>query len=294
MTPTVAVITTLSLLGAPVSNDAHQREIDGWHAQRVARLTAPDGWLALAGLFWLHEGENRVGSAQGNDLVFPAGAPAHLGVLVRRGRVVELRPAAGAGLTDAKGHPLGVIELASDKNGEATKVRAGSLVFFVIERSGRVGVRLRDEDSPARKTFAGIERYPVSPVWRIEARLEPYVPRRELPVTTVIGTVEPSPSPGALVFAIGGVTYRLDAVDEAGTDDLFVIFGDKTNGRETYGAGRFVYAPRPGPDGKTVLDFNKAYNPPCAFTPFATCPLPPPQNRLPVRVEAGEKSWGRH
>jgi len=293
VTPTVAVI-TLSLLGAAVSNDAYQREIDDWHAKRVARLTAPDGWLALAGLFWLNEGENRVGSAPDNDLVFPAKAPAHLGVLVRRGRAVELRPAAGAALTDAKGQPLGVTKLASDKDGEATKVRAGSLVFFVIERSERVGVRLRDEDSPARRSFTGIERYPVSPAWRVEARLEPYVPRRELPVTTVIGTIEPSPSPGALVFSIGGVTYRLDAVDEEGTDDLFVIFGDKTNGRETYGAGRFVYAPRPGPDGKTVLDFNKAYNPPCAFTPFATCPLPPAQNRLPVRVEAGEKTWGHH
>jgi uncharacterized protein (DUF1684 family) len=288
------VTVILGVLGATMNSDAYQREIDAWHAQRVARLTASDGWLALAGLFWLEEGENRVGSAPDNDLVFPAKAPAHLGVLVRHGRSVELRPAPGAGITDAAGKVLGATPLASDKSGTPTKLRVGSLVFFVIERSERVGVRLRDEDSPARQSFRGIERYPVTPAWRIAAQLEPYVPKRELPVTTVIGTIEPSPSPGALVFTVGGVTYRLDAVDEEGTDDLFVIFGDKTNGRETYGAGRFVYAPRPGPDGKTVLDFNKAYNPPCAFTPFATCPLPPPQNRLALRVEAGEKTWGHH
>ena len=293
MTPAVAAL-TLTALGASMSNDAYRREVDAWAARRIARLTAPDGWLSLAGLFWLEEGDNRIGSAPDNDVVFPAKAPAHLGALVRHGRTVELRPAAGAGITDAAGRPLGVTTLASDKGGEATKLRVGSLVFFVIERAERIGVRLRDEDSPARRSFTGIDRYPVSPTWRVEARLERYEPKRELPITSVIGTVEPQPSPGALVFVLGGVTYRLDAVEEEGTDELFVIFGDATNGHGTYGAGRFVYAPRPGPDGRTVLDFNEAYNPPCAFTPFATCPLPPPQNRLKLRVEAGEKTWGHH
>jgi uncharacterized protein (DUF1684 family) len=280
--------------GGPMDADALRRDVDAWHAKRIERLTAPDGWLTLAGLFWLNEGDNRVGSAPDSALVFPGSAPLHLGTLVRHGRAVELRLEPGVVLAAADGKAFKGGALASDKGGAPTRLRHGSLVFFVIERSDRVGVRLRDEASPARKAFAGLERFPVRPEWRIEARFEPYVPKRELAVSTVIGTVEPSPSPGALVFAINGQTYRLDTVEEEGEDELFVIFGDQTNGKETYAAGRFLYVPRPDAAGRVAVDFNRSYNPPCAFTTFATCPLPPAQNRLKLRVEAGEKAWGHH
>jgi uncharacterized protein (DUF1684 family) len=128
----------------------------------------------------------------------------------------------------------------------------------------------------------------------VAARFEPYNPKKSIPIPNILGNVTQEPSPGAVVFSIGGQEYRLDAVEEEGEEDLFLIFGDRTNGTATYGAGRFLYAPRPGPDGKTVVDFNKAYNPPCAFTAYATCPLPPPQNRLSVAVTAGEKRYGAH
>jgi uncharacterized protein (DUF1684 family) len=280
--------------GGTMDADALRRDVDAWHAKRIERLEAPDGWLSLAGLYWLSEGDNRFGSAADNALVFPAAAPAHLGTLVRHGQTVELRIDAGVALTTGDGKPFAGGALASDKGGTPTRLRSGTFVFFVIERSGRLGVRLRDEASPARAKFTGIERFPVRPEWRIEARFEPYEPKRELAVSTVIGTVEPSPSPGALVFGFRGNTYRLDAVEEEGTDELFIIFGDTTNGKETYAAGRFLYVARPDASGKVTIDFNRAYNPPCAFTTFATCPLPPAQNKLKLRVEAGEKSWGHH
>jgi uncharacterized protein (DUF1684 family) len=147
---------------------------------------------------------------------------------------------------------------------------------------------------PRSKSFHGIESYAVDPKWRVPATFAPHRPPRSIPIPNILGNVTQEPSPGAVVFSIGGHEYRIDAVDEEGEEDLFLIFADRTNGETTYGAGRFLYAPRPGADGKTVVDFNKAYSPPCAFTAFATCPLPPPQNRLPIPIEAGEKRYGKH
>ncbi len=289
----VALAASLALAGGCM-RDEYTKSIDAWHETRLARLRAPDGWLSLVGLVWLREGENRAGSAASNDLVFPPKAPAEIGTFVRHGRAVEVHAAPGVPLTLADGKPLASPVLKSDAGGEPTKLRLGSLVFFVIERGDRVGLRVRDEDSPLSTSFGGIERFPVDRRWRVEGRFEPYEPERTLEVSTVIGTVEPSPSPGAVVFEIGGRRLRLDTVEEEGESDLFVVFADATSGKETYGAGRFLYVPRPGPDGRVVVDFNRAYNPPCAFTPFATCPLPPPQNRLPVRIEAGEKKVAGH
>ena len=277
----------------PESADPYQREIDAWHAQRVSRLLAPDGWLSLVGLFWLEEGEHRFGADPANDLVFPAPAPAFVGSFVRQGRTVRVRVRPGAAV-EKEGEPVTELELASDKHRRPTVLTLGSLSFLVIERGARIGVRLRDLDSTARRSFAGIERYPVRQKWRVVGRFEPYRPTRSLAVPTVIGTAESSPSPGAIAFELGGKAQRVDAVLEEGESELFIIFADPTNGRATYGAGRFLYADQPDAEGRVVLDFNKAYNPPCAFTPFATCPLPPPQNRLSVPVEAGEKKAGGH
>ncbi len=278
----------LVLVGALVQ-DAYTQEIDAWHTKRVERLTSETGWLSLAGLFWLHPGDNAVGSDPKNELVFPAKAPRFFGTLTLSGKQVHLKVNPGQTATSG-GRAVTGLDLVSDAAETPTLIELGTLSFLVIERGDKIGVRLRDKESPARKTFKGLERFSVDPAWRFDARFEPYPAGKTVAVPTVLGTIEEQACPGAIVFTVKGATHRLDAVQEPGETELFVIFADQTNGKETYGPGRFVYAPAPK-DGKTVLDLNKAYNPPCAFTPFATCPLPPPQNRLPLRVTAGEKKY---
>jgi uncharacterized protein (DUF1684 family) len=162
--------------------------------------------------------------------------------------------------------------------------------FYPISRQGRLAIRVKDPETDARRAFRGLTYFPVDPSWRIEARVEDNAAPKPITVPNVLGAETSEPSPGTLVFERGGKTYRLTPVLEEGETDWFVIFGDATNGHDTYGAGRFLYVP-PAVDGRTVIDFNKAYNPPCVFTDYATCPLPPPQNRLPIRVEAGEKEY---
>jgi hypothetical protein len=277
------------------TDPAYVAAIEKWRAERVADLKRPDGWLASAGLFWLSPGENRFGAARTCALVFPAGkTPAEAGSFVLDHGQVTLRVRRGVPIT-AGGRPVATLALAADvDSGGPTKLALGPLRFYVIRRGARVGVRLRDEDRPERTRFAGVDCYPIDAGWRVRARFEPYSPPREIPITNVLGDVSREKSPGALVFERGGRTYRLDAIPESDSDSLFVIFGDPTNGRETYGAGRFIDAPAPDSTGTVDLDFNKAYNPPCAFTPYATCPLPPAQNRLALAVTAGEKNYGSH
>jgi uncharacterized protein (DUF1684 family) len=169
----------------------------------------------------------------------------------------------------------------------------GSLLWFVIKRDDQYGVRLRDHESDGVKNFHGIERYPVDVSWRIEARFEKAEPGKTIDITNILGQTTPNPCPGTLVFDIDGKEFRLDAILEGGPD-LFVIFGDDTNEKETYPSGRYIYVNPPDESGKVIIDFNKSYNPPCAFTAFATCPLPPRQNVLPVRITAGEKNYAHH
>lgn len=285
---------TPSPAAAPTAEAAaeHVTAVEEWRARRDARLRSEDGWLSLVGLLWLKEGENSFGSDAANDLVFPPNAPARAGTLALAGGKVTLRAEPGAGLTDADGKPLTTLELKSDGEGEPTLVKLGTLSFFVIERGDRLGLRLKDSQSAVRTGFTGIESFPIAARWRVEGRLEPYTPPKIIPVPNILGSVDDSTSPGAIVFAVDGKEVRLDPILEEGSEDLFVIFGDETNGHETYGGGRFLYTQPPGPDGKVVLDFNQSYNPPCVFTPFATCPLPPAQNKLPFRIEAGEKMYG--
>jgi uncharacterized protein (DUF1684 family) len=286
----------LSLTAAPAGRgDADYRaEIEKWRAQRIASLTSDTGWLTVVGLSWLKEGDNSVGSGPSNDVVLSrAAAPPLLGRIRVAGGKAHLDVAPGVSVSH-DGEKVQSLDLASDEKGEPTVVKHGTLSFFLIRRGEKLGVRVKDSASAARKSFHGIDSYPVTPAWRLTARFEPYAGGKTIPIPNILGNVTREPSPGALVFSIGGREYRLDAVEEPGEEELFLIFGDATNGTSTYGAGRFLYAARPGKDGRTVVDFNKAYNPPCAFTPFATCPLPPPQNRLPVAIEAGEKSYGHH
>lgn len=275
----------------PVKDAAagYRAEIEKFRADRVRRLTSDDGWLSVVGLSWLEEGENSVGSAASGRVVLPSrAAPARVGAIRLGGGKAVFTAAPGVRVTHA-GKPASVIALRADAEGDPTILEHGTLSFYLIRRGDRLGVRVKDTAAPARKAFHGIDAYAVDPKWRVDARFEPYRPVKVIPIPNVLGHVTQEPSPGAVVFTLAGREYRIDAVDEEGEQDLFLIFGDRTNGTETYGAGRFLYAPRPGAAGKTVVDFNKAYNPPCAFTAYATCPLPPPQNRLPIAVTAGEK-----
>ena len=290
------LLALLSLTNPPTkgrSGDATYRaDVEKWRADRIANLTAEDGWLTLVGLFWLHEGDNSIGADPSNRVVLPAGKsrPVVGRIRVAGGRAhLEVDP--GCEVTH-DGKRIRSLDLASDETGKPTLLRHGTLSFYLIRRGSKLGLRVKDSANPARKSFRGIDNYPIAPAWRVPARLEPYPAGKTIPIPNVLGNVTRERSPGAVVFSIGGREHRLDAVDEEGEDDLFLIFADGTNGTTTYGAGRFLYAPRPGKDGRTVVDFNKAYNPPCAFTPFATCPLPPLQNRLPIRVEAGEQRYG--
>jgi hypothetical protein len=190
----------------------------------------------------------------------------------------------------AGGRPVTTMTLRSDAEGEPTVVKHGSVSFYLIKRGERLGVRIKDSRNPALLAFHGIDSYPIDLKWRFDARFDASPAGKTISVPNILGSVEQEKSPGAVVFELEGKELRIGAVTESGTEDLFLIFGDQTNGVETYGGGRFLYAAPPDKNGRVVLDFNKAYNPPCVFTPYATCPLPPTQNRLPIRIEAGEKT----
>jgi hypothetical protein len=273
----------------PAGEDAYVRSIETWRAGRVARLTKPDGWLSLAGLFWLQPGRNPVGSDKSSAVVLPGSAPAHAGTIVVDGKAARWEPDPGAAV-EAGGRPAGAMALVDDENGEPTMLRAGSVSFAVIRRGEKLGVRVRDSEAATRKDFRGLEHYPVASDWRFEGRFVPYPAPKHVTVPTILGFPEDDVAPGEIEFTWQGKPYRIMPIFEQGSDELFIIFGDRTNGKTTYGGGRFVYAPMPK-DGKTVLDFNKAYNPPCVFTPYATCALPPPANHLPFEVKAGEKMY---
>lgn len=276
----------------PSTDDAaYLQAVEQWHAARIARLTAADGWLSLVGLEWLRTGANRVGSAADNDIVL-AGAPAHLGVVTLAGDgaiSVALDPSAAATIDGDAAQRTAV--MLDDSHPKPTTVTFGTGSFIALDRSGRKGLRVRDSAAPTRTGFAGIQRFPVAPAWRIEADWVPLDPPFRLATSTVIGTIEDYPAPGMAVFRRDGERCTLYPVLETpDAKQLFVIFADLTSGAETHGAARFLYADLPQA-GKLVLDFNRAYNPPCCFTPFATCPLAPPENRLNVRVTAGELSY---
>ena len=271
---------------------SHAEDVERWKAERLASLKSEDGWLSLVGLYWLKEGENKLGSDPAGELALPAGkAPPLAGSLWLRDGAVRLEVRPGVEITH-EGKPVSTLDLQSDEDGKPTVLALGSLRFNVIKRGDRLGLRVKDRENPARANFKGLEYYPLADKWRVVARFERFDPPKSLPITNVLGMEEGTPSPGALVFDVDGKTYRLDALSEKGEEQLFIIFADATSGRETYGAGRYLYVDPPDAQGHIVVDFNKAYSPPCAFTNYATCPLPPFQNRLPVAVEAGEKFAG--
>lgn len=272
----------------------YTKQIETWRAQRVERLKSPNGWLSLIGLHWLKDGRNTVGSAKDNDVVLAKG-PAHLGaVLLKDGKAtIELDAKADATIDGGKSKSAVLLD---DSHEKPTTVAFGTASFYLIDRNGKKGLRVKDSDAQTRKDFVGIDNYPIAPAWRIEAKWEAYQPPHTLDVPTVLGTVDKMPVPGKAVFERDGKKYELlPVLEEKDAKELFFIFADRTSGKETYGAGRFLYADMPK-DGKVVIDFNKAYNPPCAFTSHATCPLAPPENRLDLTIQAGEKKYrgGHH
>jgi len=257
-----------------------------WQQQRREALLGPDGFVNLAGLYWLTRPVSTFGSASDNDLRFPQPAAAHLGEfrLTKAGVVMAPAPQAAV-LLD--GRAVGEIAMADDTSEHPATITSGSLAWTVIKRDGRFAVRLRDYEHPRLQSFPALQYFPIDPGWAVEATLQRYAEARETAVDTVIEGLGWNPeSPGVVVFEKDGARYRLEAY--AAGQRLFFVFGDRTNGKETYPAGRFLYAAMPGADGRTVLDFNRAYSPPCAFNDFATCPIASPRNRLPLAVTAGE------
>lgn len=278
------------------SADGFQATEKTWRDRRLARLTAETGWLTLVGLDWLEPGDNAFGSDAANPVRLPEGkAPAKAGVFVLEGGRVRVVPAPGTGMT-IDGKPASARTLADDSTGKPDVLKIGDLIFYVVRRGDRFGVRIKDPNSPVRTKFKGLDYFPASPKWKIAGTFVPFAAPKKVEIPTVLGTTDTMESPGLVRFTVDGKELSLEPVVEDPEDPaLWFIFSDRTSGKETYGAGRFLYAAMPK-DGKVVLDFNQAYNPPCAFTPYATCPLPPKENRLPVRVEAGEKAYagGHH
>ena len=296
MTHLMAAALAGAVAAAGAADPAYVKQLETWRRERLQRLTADGGWLTVAGLFWLKPGANRFGADSANDVVLPAhSAPAQAGAfLLENGRVrVEVRP--GVTVTLA-GKPVTAAALRTDAGAaEPDVLSLGALTMQIIDRGGRLGVRLKDMKSPARAKFKGLQYFPIDARYRVVATFTPNAKPVSIKVPNVLGMVEEMPSPGIASFTIGGLAaseeLRLTAVLEPGETQLFFIFRDETAGKTTYGGGRFLYADPPA-GGKVVLDFNKAYSPPCAFTPHATCPVPPPVNRLPVAIEAGEKFAG--
>ncbi|HZO52278.1 MAG TPA: DUF1684 domain-containing protein [Bryobacteraceae bacterium] len=258
----------LLIMSSMLPASDHLSEVEAWRSKRLATLQADDGWLTVAGLYWLKPGLNRFAE-------LPAGLEWTL-----HGKRVSLRQNGAER------------ELKPDNPGPADLVKSGTLTMFIIERGGKYGVRVRDTNSPYRKSFKGVEHYPVDAKWKVAARWHAYAqPKKRVLPTVIEGVTEEYDAPGEVEFKLAGKTLKLEPVLSGGR--LFFVFRDLTTGKTTYPAGRFLYADL-AKDGVVTLDFNQAYNPPCAFTPYATCPLPLPQNRLPIALETGEKNYRLH
>ncbi|HDP95519.1 MAG TPA: DUF1684 domain-containing protein [Candidatus Aminicenantes bacterium] len=297
----VLVISALLLLAACTNHRSPEekeflRSWRDWRARRLQNLKAPDGWLSLAGLFWLTPGAHTMGSAADNDFrITHAPFAERIGTFRLKDGRAGFTPARGVKVT-ASGQPVNrEIMLEADDKGTPTRLQSGSLEWHLIRRGERIGVRLRDRRHPRIGRLRRIPAFDPDPERRIEAHFVAYSRPLTISVPNVLGTVTAESCPGELRFTVKQKSMRLLPVGT--TDQLFVVFGDLTNGESTYGGGRFLSVPPPDDRGRTVLDFNRATNPPCAFSPFATCPLPPAANELDVHITAGEKTipgFGHH
>jgi uncharacterized protein (DUF1684 family) len=277
--------------GSRPSDEELTAEVRAYREARLGRLASPTGWLSVVAKAWLSEGTSRIGAAPDADIWLDVpNAPPQLGTVTRRGLEVSFTAAPGVEAV-ARGARVDTLVLRPDADPAPDEVVVGALRLELIRRGDDVALRVRDPDSPARRDFAGVPAYDIERRWWIYARFEP----REEPAIVQLEDSDGRPqtyqSPGDALFEHDGVTGRLQLLLEGDGRRLFVLFGDTTNRDQTYGAGRFLYAPLPV-DGRVILDFNKAFNPPCAFTAFASCPMPPAANRLPFAVPAGEKRPG--
>jgi hypothetical protein len=282
-------------------DSAYVNSIAQWRAASEAALKADDGWLTVVGLTWLRPGESRVGSNPANEVVLPKSTPGLVGTLRLANGKVTFKPASrlAPNAVTINNQPAREMELHPDVDPMYTRVTVGHVKFFIIKRNDdsgdKFGVRIKDNDSAARREFTGKKWFPVDPGWRVNARYVPFDKPRQLTFNTVAGVKETDESPGYVQFQRNGKDYRMDAVVDE--NQLWFIMRDATSGKSTYAAARFLYTemPRNGlkQAGPVTIDFNKAENPPCVFTPYATCPLPPPQNRLTLAVTAGEQMYGK-
>jgi len=285
----LCLVTIVISLGSVLAQSDYVKDVEKWRSDEAADLKKEDGWLTVAGLFWLKDGVNTVGAGSQFDVRLSDNfTQGKLGEIEFKNGVATLKVADGV---EAKcdGKPVSTMDLVSDEKGKPTEIRVGSQMFYLIRREDRFGIRLKDNQSKARVEFKGQNWFPVNESYRVPARLEALPEPKELMVPNVLGGHFKMKSPGLLRFTLQGQGYSLQPVLQ---DDgsLFIIFRDASNSGETYSAGRFLNADKPV-DGKTTLDFNKAENPPCAFTPFATCPLAPEGNDLAVSIKAGEKRY---
>ncbi len=287
--------------GAPVAPSADaanwRSQLDAWRAQREHELAAPDSWLTLVGLDWLKPGVNSFGAAADNQIKIHAQAPDRIGLLTVSGSTVQLLSPSGGFPPNLKldGNPAREGTLSADNNKPSTLTWHG-LSMVVLPRGGRYALRIKDADSPTRTTFRGLHWYAPDERYRVTARWIPFTPPHIEKIPTIIGTTLNLPAPGIAEFSLDGKTFRLEPVIEGGEQNkLFFILRDQTSQTTTYQAARFLTTGLPSQGlsapGTLILDFNELYNPPCAYTPYATCPLPPEQNRLPVALEAGEERY---
>ena len=279
---------------AKAQENAYKKSVDTWHEMRIAYLKKPDGWLNLEGLFWLHKGKNTFGSQKNADCYYNnAKFPAMLGSFIYNGdSVIWENGTTNAIAIDNVKSSLSQSYKVFDGNEKAAVMDWKQFSWVVIKREDKVGIRFRNLKAKTLLDFKGIARFPIQKKWHFKAKLVQPV-QDFLMITNVLGQTVSSKNAGKLIFEKDGETFSLDVIDENGPT-LFIVFADETSGKSTYGAGRFIDIPRPDKDGNTSIDFNNAYNPPCAFTAFATCPLPPKQNRLSIAIEAGEKNYGHH
>jgi len=277
------------------ADSAYVASVEAWRSERLSRLTSATGWLTVAGLHWLEPGANGVGSDPANRVLLPADAsPPRAGVIRLHPTdpgpefVLEAFPGSGIRCDSVL---VSRETFRVDTDGSSPVFTLGRLSFWIIPRAGRYAVRVRDPEYSLRKEFRGIDAYPVDPAYRVVGRLEALAAPRPVPVPNIMGWVDTMFTPGPVVFALGDTVIRLTPLIDAPSDsNLFFVFQDATSGIETYGGGRFLYSDLRS-DGEVVLDFNKAYNPPCAFNPNTTCPLPPEGNLLTRPIRAGEKAY---
>jgi len=272
------------------AQNEYVRNIEKWRVEHEAELKSENGWLTVAGLFWLKDGANTIGAGSGFDIELTENfKQGKFGEIHFQNGTARLKVENGVeALTDGK--TVSELELVSDAKGKPTAIQTGSQTFYLIKREDRFGIRLKDKNSKERVNFTGLKWFPIDEKYKVTAKFEAFSEPKEVLIPNVLGGNFKMKSPGILRFKLNGKKYALEPVLEDGSDRLFIIFRDATSKTDTYGAGRFLYAEK-AENGKVLLDFNKSENPPCAFTSFATCPLPPPQNRLEVEIKAGEKRY---